>query len=141
MNVYYQPPNQGWIGMVLADDSSQFSPEQVLTKWDGFVSPEGDFYGTRPTGFPEWNGIRDCHEYFASTVVACGSRQSCKGALVFDGGWVSCTFAVTSYMARIPTRDIVGPVTITDAQRETILAILAAREIDPSTITGGVNLE
>jgi hypothetical protein len=112
MNVYFLPMSRSnsWtpVPTPYTSQNGNFeqTPEKVLADWDGYIDPEGNFYGTRPTGMPEHNFVDDCHEQFALEWLAkkygthipkLSHRETCKDAILRLEGWVSCTFAIASW--------------------------------------------
>jgi hypothetical protein len=119
---------------------------EVMKDWDGFISPDGSFYATRPTGEFEHNGIEDCHEQFAYLYLNDNGllhkvQDTCKDALV-KLNWICCTFGITSrspWLRQMKFYDIMGPGNPpTQAQIETIREILSLRRINPEEVKGNV---
>jgi hypothetical protein len=106
----------------------------IAARFDGYIAPDGAYYGTKPTGIDYHMGSANLHEDFAEMYVTKIMHAkpthlaSYKDCLVEKHGWISCTWELFV----LPGPQISGPdrSRITKAQKETLFRLFQIRGED-----------
>lgn len=141
--IQYEPPDfgdmgEGEEGCPSIDDFTTVINEPdsrlgVCKSFDGFISPDGTYWGTKLAGLYYRNGSANLHEDFARLYTSSSegiplqsmNRYNYKDHLVFGLGWISCAWK----MVFIPYPCILTPPKsrITEAQKHTLLRLFQLR--------------
>jgi hypothetical protein len=108
-----------------------------LSTSDGFISPEGDFYLSKPSGVSYYQGTFYAHEELARLLVNAkgltNAEATPKDCLVRQYNWISLSFGLMCFEGIEGLDDwaiSTGEKPLTQPQLDTLFEIFKARKLD-----------